>query len=61
MSIFDLGLKIKRNYLSADIDRFKDILEIVKKMKLKILPKNPYDFVKETMVLPLLDEKIERR
>jgi len=43
--------------LGTDIDRFKDILKIVKKMKLKILPKNPYDFVKETMVLPLLDEK----
>jgi predicted nucleotidyltransferase len=43
--------------LGTDIDRFKHILEIVKKMKLKILPKNPYDFVKETMVLPLLDEK----
>jgi predicted nucleotidyltransferase len=26
-------------------------------VKLKILPRNPYDFVKETMVLPLLDEK----
>jgi predicted nucleotidyltransferase len=43
--------------LGTDIDRFKDTLEIVKKMKLKILPKNPYDFVKETMVFPLLDEK----
>ena len=43
--------------IGADIDRFKDILKIAKRINLKILPKDPYDFVKETMVLPLLDEK----
>jgi len=43
--------------IGATIEKLEDILKIAKNLKLKILPQNPYDFVKETMVLPLLDEK----
>ena len=38
-------------------DKLDDVLKIAKKLKLKILPQDPHNFVKETMVLPLLDEK----
>jgi predicted nucleotidyltransferase len=41
----------------ANIDKYWDILNIVQSLNLKILPKEPYKFVKDTMVLPLLDEK----
>lgn len=43
--------------IGAKIDRLKDILKIAKKLRLKVLPREPYRFAKETMVLPLLDEK----
>jgi len=43
--------------IGATIEKLEDILKIAKNLKLKILPQNPYNFVKETMVLPLLDEK----
>ena len=43
--------------IGANIDKYRDILNIVQNLNLKILPKEPYKFVKETMVLPLLDEK----
>jgi len=47
--------------LGIDTNRFQDILKFAKKLKLKILPRKPYKFVKETMVLPLLDEKTGMR
>jgi predicted nucleotidyltransferase len=43
--------------IGANIDKYWDILNIVQNLNLKILPKEPYKFVKDTMVLPLLDEK----
>jgi len=43
--------------IGANIDKYRDVLNIVQNLNLKILPKEPYKFVKETMVLPLLDEK----
>jgi len=43
--------------LGADIDRYEEILKVAQNLKLKILPKDPYRFVKETKVLPLFDEK----
>jgi len=43
--------------IGANIDKYRDILNIVQNLNLKILPKDPYKFVKDTMVLPLLDEK----
>jgi predicted nucleotidyltransferase len=43
--------------IGANIDKYWDILNIVQSLNLKILPKEPYKFVKDTMVLPLLDEK----
>jgi len=43
--------------LGVDIDRYEEIMKIVQSLNLKILPKDPYRFVKETKVLPLLDEK----
>jgi predicted nucleotidyltransferase len=47
--------------IGTTIEKLKDILEIAKNLKLKVLPRNPYNFVKETMVLPLLDEKTNLR
>jgi len=38
-------------------DRLNDVLKIAKKLKLRILPQDPHNFVRETMVLPLFDEK----
>ena len=43
--------------IGADIDRYEDVLKVVQNLKLKILPGDPYKFVKETMVLPLLDKE----
>jgi predicted nucleotidyltransferase len=43
--------------IGANIDRYKDVLNVVQNLNLKILPKDPYKFVKETMVLPILDER----
>ena len=43
--------------IGANIDKYRDILNIVQNLNLKILPKDPYKFVKDTMVLPLLDEE----
>jgi len=43
--------------IGANIDKYRDILNIVQNLNLKILPKDPYKFVKDTMVLPLLDKK----
>jgi len=43
--------------IGATIEKLEDILKIAKNLNLKILPEDPYKFVKETMVLPLLDEK----
>jgi len=43
--------------IGADIDRYEDVLKVVQNLKLKILPEDPYKFVKETMVLPLLDKE----
>ncbi len=40
--------------LGIDVDRLDDILNIVKILNLKILPDNIENFVKETMVLPVL-------
>lgn len=38
-------------------DQYKSILAISRRLNLKVLIDNPGDFVKKTMVLPLLDEK----
>lgn len=43
--------------LGIDIDRLNDILSIVKKLNLKILTEDVVNFVKETMVLPVLGAK----
>jgi len=40
--------------LGIDIDRLDDVLNIVKKLKLKILSEDVENFVKQTMVLPVL-------
>lgn len=51
--------------LTRDIDitlgitpeRYKDIEELAKDLSLKMLPEDPLDFLKKTMVLPLIDEE----
>ncbi|MEO0121101.1 MAG: nucleotidyltransferase, partial [candidate division WOR-3 bacterium] len=43
--------------LTRDIDRYKDIVEIVKELNLKIISENYLDFLKKTMVLPVIDEE----
>ena len=47
--------------LGIDTDRVKDVLKIAKRLRLKVLPEKPYDFVRETMVLPLLDKRTGMR
>ncbi|MEO0087730.1 MAG: hypothetical protein ABIK90_06625, partial [candidate division WOR-3 bacterium] len=42
---------------TRDIDRYKDIVEIVKELNLKIISENYLDFLKKTMVLPVINEK----
>ncbi|MEO0113838.1 MAG: nucleotidyl transferase AbiEii/AbiGii toxin family protein [candidate division WOR-3 bacterium] len=43
--------------LGINIDRYQEIKEIIEKLNLKILPDNPLDFLKKTMVLPVIDEE----
>jgi predicted nucleotidyltransferase len=43
--------------LGINVDGLEKILEIVRKLKLKLLVSEPEKFVKETFVLPVLDEK----
>ncbi len=43
--------------LGINIDRYKEIEEIIKELNLKILPKNHLIFLRETMVLPTIDEE----
>lgn len=43
--------------LAVNIDYLNTILQIIKELKLKILPKEVETFVKQTMVLPTLEEK----
>ncbi len=43
--------------LGINIDRYQEIKEIIEKLNLKILPDNPLDFLKKTMVLPVINEK----
>ncbi len=42
--------------LGADIDRLDELLSLSRDLNLKPLPNDPSTFVKETMVLPCLDE-----
>jgi predicted nucleotidyltransferase len=43
--------------LGINVDGLEKILEIVRKLKLKLLVSDPEKFVKETFVLPVLDKK----
>jgi len=43
--------------LGINIDRLNDILSIVKKLNLKILHEDVVNFVKETMISPVLGAK----
>jgi predicted nucleotidyltransferase len=43
--------------LGVNIDSYKTIKKICQNFPLKILVKNPEDFIKDTMVLPSLEEK----
>ncbi len=43
--------------LGATPERYEDIEKITKDLNLKIIPENPIDFVKKTMVLPTIDEE----
>lgn len=43
--------------IGAGLEKFNIIMNIAKKLSLKVLPENPYEFTKTTMVLPLMDEK----
>jgi predicted nucleotidyltransferase len=42
--------------LGVSFDKLDDVISIANKLKLKLLPDNPNDFVKKTMVLPAIDE-----
>ena len=42
--------------LGIGIEKLDDVIEIVNNLKLKTLTDNPKDFVKEVMVLPVIDE-----
>ena len=42
--------------LGVDIDRLQTLLAVVRKLSLKILPEDAAAFVRQTMVLPTLDE-----
>ncbi|MEN3045250.1 MAG: nucleotidyltransferase [Candidatus Hydrothermales bacterium] len=43
--------------LGIGVERYEEIKEISDNLGLKIIPKNYIDFLKKTMVLPVLDEK----
>lgn len=43
--------------LGAGIEKARDIEEIVRKLNLKIIPENHLDFLRKTMVLPVIDEQ----
>ncbi|MFN4226534.1 MAG: nucleotidyltransferase [Candidatus Ratteibacteria bacterium] len=43
--------------LGVSTDKYEIIERIVKELNLKIIPENPFDFVKKTMVLPVIDEE----
>lgn len=43
--------------IDGGVEKYDLIVKIAKNLKLKILPDNPLEFVKSTMVLPILDEK----
>ncbi|MFP4686807.1 MAG: nucleotidyl transferase AbiEii/AbiGii toxin family protein [bacterium] len=43
--------------LGVDVDRKKEIFDIVKKLNLTLLPEEPGEFIEKTCVLPCLDEK----
>lgn len=47
--------------LGINIDRFNDILMVTKELSLKPIPKEPEQFVKQTFVLPTIDEANEIR
>ncbi|MCD6579476.1 nucleotidyltransferase [bacterium] len=47
--------------LGIGLGAFEKITKIIKKLKLKILIKNPEEFVKKTYVLPLIHEKSKIR
>jgi predicted nucleotidyltransferase len=42
--------------LGVDVDRLGEVLVVVRELSLKALPKEIESFVRETMVLPVLDE-----
>lgn len=42
--------------LGVDIDRLETLLDAIRKLSLKILPEDAAAFVRQTMVLPTLDE-----
>lgn len=44
--------------LGLDIDSLDTLIEVSKEIPLNILPENPVEFVKETMVLPAQDKEI---
>ena len=43
--------------LGIDTDRLAELLKIVKRLKLRVIPKKIVDFVTRTMVLPVQDKK----
>lgn len=43
--------------LGINVDRYKEIEEIIRELNLKIIPENYLDFLKKTMVLPVIDEE----
>ena len=47
--------------LGIDTDKFPIVRKLCKKLKLKILPKNAEDFVRDTKVLPVEERKLRIR
>ncbi len=43
--------------IDGGLEKYNLLIDISNNLKLKILPENPFEFVKKTMVLPMLDEK----
>lgn len=43
--------------IDIGIEGYEKIKDIIERLNLKIIPKNPYEFLKDTMVLPVIDEK----
>lgn len=43
--------------IDGGIEKLDTVINIAKSLELKILPQNPHEFVKKTMVLPMLDER----